>query len=335
MVKKYNSGFSFKLQTNLVPLNEHTILKNLSPRKVRSNFRNPTQSGTSISHSFQKCVNKIEKEVHKKCYSFDRAKAHRTSPNSGLIFTITKTLLCVRCRASLTVEAAMAVPVFVFFLVLFLGLFRVLLVESQMNQALGYTASKFAMETTSYYDTYEAVLIKQLKELGCAEEYIDNGMKGIVVTNRKSDEQYIRLSVTYDILLPVNVFGKQDVEVTQYAVARRWTGYEEDDLLSNQWVYITPFGAAYHKSASCSYLDLSLWAVSESQAQDIRNKNGGKYYKCSFCTNVTDTIPLDTVYVTDYGTLYHESLECKSLKRTVLRVKLENVQGRSPCKKCG
>ena len=361
MVKKYKSGFSFRLRNEKLYSKKHTTKNNLSPRGTKSNLNNPPLYGcVNIRESVADSKNRKKNNRSIRIFRFKRVKAHHTFSRTDLILTITRTLLCIRCRASLTVEAAMVAPFFVFFIVLFLGFFRVLQVENQVDQALSYTVSKLAVETISTSDGENTedgtddlinagiwlvnygkeklqerlIFVNQLKEQECSESYVAGGYKGITLSDKESDEQYVRLIATYDILLPVNLFGKESLEVTQVSVARRWTGYCEETAGNNQWVYITPFGTVYHTRTDCSYLGLSVWAVSTEQVQTLKNANGGKYYQCAACKNGKDAPMRDTVYVTDYGTLYHNSLECKALKRTVFRVTIDKAEGRNLCQKC-
>ncbi len=247
--------------------------------------------------------------------------------------TNTKTLPCIRVRASITVEAAMILPIFLLFFILFLGLFRVELVEMQVNQALSYTVSKLAMETgVDLLPDVKSrmVFIDQLKEQGCKESYLQNGWQGVRLSTVQSDLTMMRLTATYHINLPISLFGKQFVEVTQSAVARRWTGYAKEMYQNDRWVYVTPYGIAYHKSPSCRYLDLSIWATRRGGISTMRNQDGEKYHPCDICVNGAN----ETLYITDYGNVYHESLGCRNLKRTLYRVMLSEVKGRSPCQKC-
>ena len=260
-----------------------------------------------------------------------------STKNRSKKLTNTKTLPCVRIRASITAEAAMAVPIFVLFLVLFLGLFRIEQVELQVNQALSYTASVLAMDgEQSLLDSFQArhLFVNQLKEQECQEQYIQDGFRGITLSLTASDNNVVQITADYHICLPVNLFGKSSVAVTQSAASRRWTGSQRGAEGDSRWVYITPFGTAYHRSSSCRYLDLSVWAAPKGQVQELRNKQGGRYYPCPGCRRTSDGMERSTVYVTDYGSLYHQSLDCKNLKRTVYRVPAKSVENRSPCQKC-
>lgn len=300
--------------------------------------------------------------------SFRNATAHRKYIVDGAFSAITKTLLRIRekallrirTKASLTVEAALAVPIFVLFFVLFLGLFQVIQTEAQMNQAISYTASKLAMESMKgeglLVESNESenskvngasalnyakekvlgkrILVKQLEDMGCKKLHIKNGWDGIVLQSINGDAEYVRLTVEYQIILPINIFGKESVSVRQSAVARRWIGTLNEGESANQWVYVTAWGTAYHSTPGCGYLDLSLWAVTQSQVFKLRNQSGARYYKCVFCAGDISNSKDETVYITDYGRQYHCSLDCIAIKRTVMRIKLENVQGRNPCSKC-
>ncbi|MBQ8662580.1 MAG: hypothetical protein IJ471_01855 [Eubacterium sp.] len=251
--------------------------------------------------------------------------------------TITKTLPCIRYKGSVTVEASLIVPVFVLFLVLFLGLFRVQQIEMQVNQALSYAALEVAADgRATLLDSMgvKGIFFEMLDVQGCKISYIKDGRKGIKLSEEGSDASFVRLKVSYQVCLPVNLFGKDVVEVVQSAVARRWIGYQTTDDQNNQWVYVTPFGSAYHTTAGCSYLDLSIWSISKTQIDAKRNADGGKYYPCSLCVRSNVPDGYETVYVTDYGVLYHRSLDCSSLKRTIYRIQMEQVGGRTPCPKC-
>ena len=57
----------------------------------------------------------------------------------------TKTLPCIRKKGSMTVGASFALPVFILCMALFLGLFRVLQAETQIEQALNYAAGRRAV----------------------------------------------------------------------------------------------------------------------------------------------------------------------------------------------
>lgn len=253
--------------------------------------------------------------------------------------TDTKAWFRTRKQASFTVEAAMIVPIFVFFMALFLGFFQVMQIEIQVDQALQYAAGNTAIycQKQDGYPLLEytgaAVLFyRELKTEEIAEKSLKNGIAGIRFQDMDSNERFVKLHVSYEIRLPVGFFGFQFLNVEQSASARKWNGYQsENGNNEDAWVYITPYGSVYHQSTACRYLDLSVHAVGKDQISKLRNKDGAIYYSCVSCHAA---MAEGTVYVTDYGTSYHASANCRKLKRTVYRVKKEQAGDRTPCKKC-
>lgn len=262
-------------------------------------------------------------QIHKSIYR---------SEGTGVLFRI-------RRRGSMTVEAAVAIPLFLFVLSLFLGIFRVLQTEIQMEQALHYAAIRTAAAAVMESSAAEAagaaagraLLQKSLQDQECPSEYFRNGYAGILMLP-VDDNDYIRYRVRYTVMLPVGVFGKNSVDVVQQVSARKWTGWSgENSDGGEKWIYITESGSAYHRSPSCRYLNLSIRMTDRVKVSQQRNLDGGKYYECPRCASDQKG---KNVYITDYGTLYHSDPGCSSLKRTVNRVSEDQIGTRKPCSGC-
>lgn len=134
----------------------------------------------------------------------------------------TKARLCIRYRASLTIEAAFVLPLFVFCLALFLGLFRVLGAEVHVEKAVSCATERLAVsgvfEESSANHMLDGAVgnrwIRQiLKQEGCPEEYFKNGYQGIFLDLLQSDEKFVRYRARYQINLPMGAFFKQTVSV--------------------------------------------------------------------------------------------------------------------------
>ena len=119
--------------------------------------------------------------------------------------------------------------------------------------------------------------------------------------------------------------------VKQQIVCKKWTGAslssagDEDGA----YVYITPYGNAYHSSAECKTLKLSIRSVPRTGISALRSEDGSIYYPCR-CAGTSSK----NVYITDYGTEYHGNIACSGLKRTVYRVLRSQVGDRHPCMRC-
>lgn len=186
------------------------------------------------------------------------------------------------------------------------------------------------------------LLIDELGEKFADNNGIEGGNSGISLIQSKivDDDSKIKLVVSYKIKNPFDIFGIGKTSVEESFTTRAWLGEDnnsnQDGQEETQIVYITQTGEVYHKDRACTYLNLSIHSVSKSSIPNIRNKSGGKYYKCEYCcTDDSDTYGNQDVYVTDYGECYHLNMNCSKLKRTVLEVPIDKVGDRRSCSRCG
>ena len=152
----------------------------------------------------------------------------------------------------------------------------------------------------------------------------------LLMSNMEGPE--IMLCADYTIRLPIALFQIKDVRITQRSVSRKWTG-DRETWTETDYVYVTEHGTVYHRSRSCRYLDLSIRTAEYAEIGDLRNKSEHKYYACGQCA--AKNKHLRQVYITDYGEVYHTSLSCSGLKRTVYLIPISEVGGKGPCSKCG
>lgn len=249
-----------------------------------------------------------------------------------------KTLLCARIRASYTLEAAVVLPLLAGFFVSILFFFRVLQVQTQVQEALFYAGRKTACEAcvtdsqAALRATAEAYFRKELNQYGTTKKFVSGGIAGVSLIRSEFSEREIVLCADYQVRLPINFFTVKGVRVSQSSRNRKWTG-DADTGSEEDYVYVTEHGTVYHSQRTCPYLDLSIRAVKSADLSGLRNKSGHKYYGCPDCA--AENSGKATVYVTDYGTCYHTSLSCSGLKRTVYLVPLSEAGGKGPCSKCG
>ncbi len=246
--------------------------------------------------------------------------------------------------ASMTLEMVVILPLFVSFMVFFLFLFRVLLVQQEIEKALVYTTQNMAVkcyeETPEKQKSHVQILAeaqllfhKKLQELHCPCQFIRGGRVGIDLLQSETQGDDIVLRANYQMRAPCILLGTYSYQILQSAKSRKWIGNStlESQKDEEQWVYVTPHGTVYHKSSACSYLDLSIRVVNRVSLLTERNLDGSIYYCCELCNAGGNA----SVYVTDYGTQYHGSLSCSALKRTIYMVKRSQVGGKKACSKCG
>ena len=277
----------------------------------------------SLCHFFHYSIKSLPGYSNKKSYIFSKG-----------------TSLCTYQKASYTIEAAILFPLVAGFFVSILFLFRILQVQHCVEEALFYAGQKTALESCLVNAEYglslsaKAFFLSALEEHEISKNDVIGGIWGISLANSEFSEEEILLEASYYMKLPIEFFGKQYFPITQKNIFRKWNGEyqgsgEEEDETS--YVYITPNGSAYHKTSECRSLDLSVEQVNFREIEGLRGADGQKYYPCSMCSKNGS---MKNIYYTKYGYLYHGDIHCSSIKRTIVKVTISEVGGKSPCKYC-
>ena len=241
-------------------------------------------------------------------------------------------------KGSITVEAALAVPLFFFAVVCLLYLMEIMAVQTAVRSGLQYAGKTAAQEScVTVMLSPSAVRADVVNAIGAERlerSIVDGGSKGFDCSaSRVSPLTGIgELSAKYKIRIPVPVFHIALLSFEDKMQVKVWNGYEKArfGIQDEGVVYITETGLVYHRDYHCTHLDLSIRMVSSEEVKGLRNKSGGKYHTCERCKGGTGG-----VYITDTGNRYHSSLSCSGLKRTVYAVPLSEIAGKRACLKCG
>lgn len=261
-----------------------------------------------------------------------------------------------KLKASLTVEAAIALPLFLFFFLQIMSAMNMIGLQSRLNAALHQTGNKMAFAGYIYEKTAGSVLPGEISSVVLTEAYaknqildyagkkyldgscIKNGAAGISFTGTsimgKYDTVEIYLSYQIQPIFPFMEFS--DFGVSQCYYGRAWTGYDVENGISDfteedPMVYITETGTVYHTNRNCTYLNPSIESVAMTAIDSSRNQSGGRYYPCEICGRKGVS---GTVYITNQGNSYHTRITCSGLKRTIYTVPLSEAGGRGQCSKC-
>lgn len=259
-----------------------------------------------------------------------------------------------RYQASMTVEAAFVLPFFLFAFLNVISILELYRTQSNLSAAMHLTAKEMSIYAYEYKAVFDEDVGK-LESLGLTYGYASNRVKNILgeayldhspIKGGASGIEWYRSSVleeddcidliaAYTMKPPVAVVGFGEFKMYNRMLTRAWTGYDNAAAVNRgadeELVYITPDGTVYHRSRACSYLKLSIVPVNMTVLENQRNEGGAKYYPCEECGKEERSV----VYITNYGTRYHSSLQCSKLKRTILAVPLSKVGGRGACSKCG
>ena len=230
-------------------------------------------------------------------------------------------------KASLTVEAALVMPLFLYFMIAFLYFIQIFTLQEQIQSAItnmGLNLSKTAYVYQDFPGVEEAKnfdetifgtdfeiglqeLTRTITEGGllrvCAKKYLDvdwinrsciqDGFDGISFFNSSvlNDDEYIDIIVRYRVRIPIKLFALEDMRMIQRVRLRSWTGFE----------------------VAASY---SIEEKSDKENELI-------------------------VYITETGSVYHRSKDCTHIKLSVTSVlgipsELRNDNGAKyyPCEAC-
>lgn len=253
---------------------------------------------------------------------FVMSKKHRPQKKSYAILPF------CRKKGSLTVEAAMVVPIFLFFSYLMIQVITVTRVEEQVQWTLEMTADTMAgLGIAPTVEEGYAIFLSNISKSNVNMKYIDHKVLGFSLANSKVNKNdCLDLQVTYKIIF-TNISGKKiSIPCRQKVYRKCFTGKSVKDAEDSEYVYITTGDSVYHTNRYCTHLALSITQIS------IGNiKEQTKYKPCIRCKNMKNP---GWYYVTNQGEKYHNSLLCSGLKRTIERVKKKEVANRRLCSRC-
>ena len=266
----------------------------------------------------------------------------------------------VSFSASMTLEASIALPLFIFFFVNIIAAIDIVRVQSEMEGVLHQVGNEVALLA---YDLREGedVISPEDDSFGIVEtgalssfayfkikreldEKLNNSrvVDEITVTNMLSSkvmsgDDIIDIVIDYRVhpIIPMIGFKSFMVESRYYGHA--WTGYDVSKGSASgenaeEMVYVTEHGSVYHRDIGCKYLNPSVRSVPFEQIDKLRNKDRSKYYPCRDCGKGTAG---GNVFITDYGERYHTRIDCPGIKRKIYTIPISEVGGKAPCSGCG
>lgn len=263
----------------------------------------------------------------------------------GKNFRKNSTFFCGRisssaCRkASITIEAALAVPLFFLAVISLFYLLEIMAVRTSVRTGLQ-AAGKVVMEEGAVLPVVipgevEADIIRTIGGERLDRSIVVGGSSGI-----HCEQSYLspatgigKLTAQYEIRLPMPVFAVPPISYQESMRIKVWSGYEKSTFgkEDDETVYVTETGIVYHKDYHCTYMELSIRHTDTGQLENLRNESGGKYFPCERCVHTQ----AEGIYVTNTGDRYHNSLSCSGLKRTIYAVPLSEAIGKGACSRCG
>lgn len=298
-------------------------------------------------------IHKIIKSITKKSSPEKHKRKDIRSPRNCLFILRIRnaeTFFFAPLQASLTLEAAIVVPLFLFAMITALQYGRCMETAVQFGTALADTGKMMAAAAyvTEYGGDGEGAAAAAAGALSAAAAQYQVFSKtsdtscvrnaNMLLSSFLKEDEQIRLVLTYQLKTPISSFSLPWNFFIQCAQVRAWTGRsiagksgeDGDEDGSQEYVYVAITGSVYHEDPECTHLKLSVKETTLSELGTLRNNNGGIYHICERCGNFGSS----TVYITKEGNRYHSSLSCSGLKRTVRKVTKDQIGAMRCCSKC-
>ena len=253
---------------------------------------------------------------------------------------------------TLTVEAAIIVPFFLFVMISIMQFGNVMGTAVRFGNSLAETSkiiaasayvSRYGGDTDGVSEFAAGALSaafahgRVLSQAGNSPAVKNTNL---ALSSFLQEDETIDLIMTYQLRSPLSVVKLPGNFFIQCARVRAWTGRippeygekKEDEEAEGEYVYMTQTGSVYHEEPECTHLKLSIREVDSSALGMLRNNNGGIYHSCEKCGGLAQE---GRVYITGEGEKYHSSLSCSGLKRTVRQVRKNDLSAKRACSKCG
>ncbi len=276
-----------------------------------------------------------------------------------------KTSVCTSLGGSMTVEAAIVLPLSLMVIWVFWLFFSALAlhvrIQFAMDEVTGMMAQQsFLLNAAQDRFQLDDGEVSFPKAIGSAAwksaarqwvvykvgrdafraGHVSGGSGGIFVSGTWDKTRDICLTLHYRLEFP-GVPGRIfTLPVSQTSRRRCWTGMQcvdndekEGSGTADPVVFITESGTVYHRDIGCYHLDLTVREISSSSLAGARSRDGSKYYPCEYCAQVSHVPGI--LYITPEGNRYHITRDCSGLKRRIRSVPLSETGGRRPCSHCG
>lgn len=275
---------------------------------------------------------------------------------------------------SLTIEAALVTPLFLYFIIAFLYFIQIFILQEQIQSAItriGLNLAKTAYVYEDFQGTTEALnfdvsVFGSEFELGLgdlaascldstvlklyAKRYldtdrinrtcIDQGFQGLNFINSKilREDKYIDIVVQYRVKLPLKLFSMEDMQMLQRVRLRGWTGYEVAAIYSKEEEAAEDIVYVTETGTvyhkSSTCSHIKLSVRAVSGVPDNLRNNNGAKYYPCDICCKGKTVNTGTFYIASDGTRYHTVRVCSGIKRNVKEIKQSEVGNRTPCKRC-
>lgn len=249
-------------------------------------------------------------------------------------------------KASMTVEAALVLPLLCFFILNLSCAVEMVRLHNNVQMALWDTGSRLAIygyDLEGREDAaslFSAFYIKSRIRAYLGEGYLEQspmrgGIDGLHLweSGMFTESDQLDISATYQVSPWCSLAAFPSFRMSNRFCIHIWSGYRiPEESRDAIYVYVAEHGEVYHISRDCTHLTLSVRQTLRAGLETLRNQNGRSYRACGKCAAAEGGA---TIFVTKEGEHYHASASCPGLKRTVYMIPKDQAAGYRMCSRCG
>lgn len=278
---------------------------------------------------------------------------------------VRRTFLFSSGKGSLTLEAALVLPLYMFFLITILYILNILHIQNVFQSAMEeaarninsytYVAEQFkalSSDERTEVGSYDAGFVLKLAKNQISKftiknnfltdhirnfadnSYIQNGYKGINISLESNDlSEYIDFNISYIVRLPFLPSGIFYIPITQHCCLRTFTGTDISEKKSGytEYVYITATGAVYHTTPYCTYLNRYYDVITEDR-MNVSWDTAEGYHGCTHCAYNQPIGP--TSFLCPASKVYHNRTDCIYIQVVIYKLPKEQVIDMPMCSRC-
>ena len=244
-------------------------------------------------------------------------------------------------KGSLTIEAALVLPIFLFAMICMISLSALLLFQLRLKEAMHEEMKLCTLKSiTGDVPDAEAMGEDILEMVGDKILKLAPIEGDIDFYSDLANDEILSIKAAYRAKLYYDLSGLFKYEFVQQSLQHDFRGYVRglagavSSTDEEEYVYVTQNSEVYHTDRECSHIRLKISEISADDLKAARSSDGSKYKSCEHChSKITD----GTLYITPDGDKYHNSLGCSGLKRSVAAIPLKEAEeeGLRCCSRCG
>lgn len=245
-------------------------------------------------------------------------------------------------HASMTLEAALILPMVMFFFLHIMGFIEMLRLHGKLSFALWECGNQLTV-----YAAMPGELEKNVPDIAISYLYAGNriksflgkdylnaspilqGSSGLNFLNSAYEENCIDIGVTYQVKPKITLFPFPYIRMVNRYYGRGWTGYDLRE--DTRFVYVTLYGEVWHATAECTHIYITIIEMNYSLVKRLRNESGERYSVCELCR---DDEVVQNVYYTEQGNRYHHNRNCSALVRYISAISWQEQLPYRPCERC-